>query len=203
MTLLNPLYEINNMIVFAFVGVVIKLFFGGNFSQDGTSGRATSTVWGYGVVVLSILSVMVITFALGAKNGPNLSLGYFSFFKGLLSYSFPSVFTVIVLLWIITMNLTYYTRINQGAVATEYYMFSNATTTLLILQLIALFKYLNGKIQYDETLGCKGTEGENSECYNLRKGNDRMAFAIYFVTFMNLVLAGIMNIILAYFSTDG
>lgn len=202
MTSLNPLYEINNMIVFAFVGVVIKLFFGGNFSQDGSSGRATSTVWGYGVVVLAILSVMVITFALGAKSA-NLNLGYFSFFKGLLSYSFPSVFTVIVLLWIITMNLTYYTRINQGAVATEYYMFSNATTTLLILQLLALFKYLNGKIQHDEMMNCKGTEGENTPCQVLRKGNDRLAFAIYFVTFMNLTLAGIMNIILAYFSTDG
>ena len=198
---INPTFEINNMIVFAFVGIAIKLFFGGNFSEDGTSGRATSTVWGYGVVVVAIFTMMVITFALGAKQ-PNISKGYFSFFKGVMTYSMPSFLTVLILAWIIVMNLAYYKRINQGAVATDFYMFSNGTTTLIIFQLIALFKFLIGKIKYDEALKCNDSSVDN-ECVELRKNNDRLSFAIFFVTFMNFVMVGIMNIILTYFSTDG
>jgi hypothetical protein len=196
----NPEYEINNMIVFAFVGICIKLFFGGNFSQDGTTGRATSTVWGYGVVLVALISMMVITFALGANKTANLQKGYFSFFKGVLSYSFPTLTTLIVLAWILVMNLTYYKRINQGAVATEYYMFSNATTTLIVFQLIALFKYLNSKIKYDERCAM---DSPTNECLELRKSNDRLSFAVFFISFMNFVMAGIMNVILKYFSTDG
>ena len=47
-------YDTTNMMVFAFVGILIKLFFGNSTSADGTSGPASSAVWGYGIAALSI-----------------------------------------------------------------------------------------------------------------------------------------------------
>jgi len=197
----NQVYDINNMIIFALVGLCIKMFFGGTPSQDGSTGKASSTVWGYTIVALAILGIMVISFALASQNSMTTCItgGKWDFFKGLMTESFPSVFTLIVLIWIIVINLNYYKRINQGRVATEYYMFSNATATLLIFQLIALFKYLNGRFKASELK----ERGRTAEEALITKDNDRYAFAIYFVTLLNCVLAGIMNITLEFFSTDG
>ena len=60
-------YDSTNMMVFAFVGILIKLFFGNNTTADGSSGPASSAVWGYGIVALSVFSILFITFALATQ----------------------------------------------------------------------------------------------------------------------------------------
>lgn len=194
----DQLFDLNNLIVFAFIGLCIKLFFGKISSDpndilrsDGSNGPATATVWGLGLVGLAVLGIMVLTFALTTKKLSNVSeLSMGKFISGLLSESFPALFTLIIIIWIVTLNLTFYKQINQGRVSTEYYRFSNAATVLLIFQLIALLKYISGRM--------KGTSSPEQKV-----DNDRYAFAIYFVTFLNAVLVGITNIELKYFSTDG
>ena len=39
-------YDITNMTLVAFAGIVIKLFLGGSYSEDGTSGPAGAAMWG-------------------------------------------------------------------------------------------------------------------------------------------------------------
>ena len=187
----DSVYDINTMVVFAFMGVCIKMFLGGDNSADGASGPASSTVWGYGVVAIAVMTIMIIGFALGSQKemASTVNSSAFSFLKAVFQDSYPAIFTLVVLAWIIVLNLTYYTRINQGHVAQEYYMFSNTTSTLMIFQLMALFKYFKGR-----TLQQTPEQVQD---------NGRMGFAIYFLTFLNLVLAGMMNITLEYFSTDG
>ena len=62
----NTLYDINNMIGFTTVGMLIKLFFGSP-TEDGSSGPASSSIWGYGVVALAILSLLVISISLASN----------------------------------------------------------------------------------------------------------------------------------------
>ena len=44
------------MCVISFVGLLIKVSFGSNTTDDGTDGPAISSVYGYGIVAFSILS---------------------------------------------------------------------------------------------------------------------------------------------------
>jgi len=57
----------------------------------------------------------------------------------------PILLTLAVLAWVMAINVTYYKRINEGNVASEFNQFSALSTMLLLFQLIILFKYLTDK----------------------------------------------------------
>lgn len=191
MSLPDADYDINNMIGFSVVGVLIKLFFGSNVTEDGSSGPANASIWGYGIVALSVLSLLFITFGLAFNKGSVesiSSLNIFSTLKDMLTKSMPSLFTLIVLTWIIVLNMLYFKRINQGKVADEYYTYSTLTTFIVVLQVMTLFKYLkdNLKTILDKT--------------NATLPTDKMAYATYFFTLLNFIFIGIMTIVLEFFS---
>ena len=195
----NTEYDIHNMIGFSTVGILIKLFFGSQ-TDDGSSGPASASIWGYGVVVLAIISILVIFISLASKITSIQDYDVFKFLKTLVKYTLPSLLTLIVLIWLITVNVIYFKRINQGKVADEYYSYSTITTFIVIFQIIALFKYLtdnlstiNSQISRDVVTG--------NDSFNI--SNDKMAYVTYFLTFLNFLFIGIMTIVLEFFSTDG
>lgn len=195
----NTEYDIHNMIGFSTVGILIKLFFGSQ-TEDGSSGPASASIWGYGVVVLAIISILVIFISLASKITSIQDYDVFKFLKTLVKYTLPSLLTLIVLIWLITVNVIYFKRINQGKVADEYYSYSTITTFIVIFQIIALFKYLtdnlstiNSQISRDVVTG--------NDSFNI--SNDKMAYVTYFLTFLNFLFIGIMTIVLEFFSTDG
>ena len=114
----NTEYDIHNMIGFSTVGILIKLFFGSQ-TEDGSSGPASASIWGYGVVVLAIISILVIFISLASKITSIENYDVFTFLKTLVKYTLPSLLTLIVLIWLITVNVIYFKRINQGRVANE------------------------------------------------------------------------------------
>jgi hypothetical protein len=198
-TLTNTEYDMHNMIGFSIVGILIKLFFGSN-TADGNSGPASASIWGYGVVVLAIISVLVIFISL-ASNITNIEkYDVFEFLKTLVKYTLPSLLTLIVLIWLITLNVIYFKRINQGKVADEYYTYSTITTFIVIFQIITLFKYLNDNLsKINKQISVDAAVSKGS--FNI--AIDSMAYATYFLTFLNFLFIGIMTIILEFFSTDG
>jgi hypothetical protein len=191
-------YIINSMFLVAIVGMCIKTFFGNNTSSDGTYGRANSTIYGYGVVAFAVLTVMFISFAIHDKIGKiekksGLS-GIMDFVKSFVNSSAPSIITIIILGWIIALNVLYYERINMGKVATEYYQLSAGTSFLFMFQIVCLFQYLRLFIQM-KTKTSDDKDGAQTQ--------NRIAFATYFISAINLIVAGMMTIILTFFSTDG
>ena len=189
-------YIINSMLIFAIIGMCVKMFFGNNTSTEGTYGRANSTIWGYGMVSLSILTVMFVSFAIHdrirniEKKG---SSGIIDFIKSFLTSSGPAMLTIITLLWIITLNVINYISINKGSVAKEYYQLSAGTSFLFLAQIICLFQYLKLYIAAKTQTG-KGDVGADLT---------RISFASYFITAINIIVVGMMTIILEFFSTDG
>ena len=188
-------YIINSMLIFAIIGMCVKMFFGNNTSTEGTYGRANSTIWGYGMVSLSILTVMFVSFAIHdrirniEKKG---SSGIIDFIKSFLTSSGPAMLTIITLLWIITLNVINYISINKGSVAKEYYQLSAGTSFLFLAQIICLFQYLKLYIAAKTQTG-KGDVGADLT----------ISFASYFITAINIIVVGMMTIILEFFSTDG
>jgi len=195
----NTEYDMHNMIGFSIVGILIKLFFGSN-TEDGSSGPASASIWGYGVIVLAIISVLVIFISLASTITNIEKFNVFGFLKTLVKYTFPSLLTLIVLIWLITLNVIYFKRINQGKVADEYYTYSTITTFIVIFQIITLFKYLNDNLPSINTqISADAASGKGSFII----ANDSMAYATYFFTFLNFIFIGIMTIVLEFFSTDG
>jgi hypothetical protein len=192
-------YIINSMLLISIVGMCIKIFFGNNISKDGSYGRANSTIYGYGVVAFCILTVMFISFAIFDKirriEKKGIFDSIFQFIKTFTTSAMPSLLTIIVLLWIITLNVSFYTRINQGRVAKEYYQLSAGTSFLFMFQIIAIFQYLKTYI------GIKTKTVDNRQEASMTMS--RLAFATYFMCAINLVVVGMMTILLNFFSTDG
>jgi hypothetical protein len=93
--------------------------------------------------------------------------------------------TLLVLIWLITLNVTYFKRINQGKLSDDYNQFSTITTILLIIQLIVLFMFLRDQ-----------TSANPSE-------NKTLGYVVYAITFINVIYISMMNIILKFFTTDG
>ena len=195
----NTEYDIHNMIGFSTVGILIKLFFGSQ-TEDGSSGPASASIWGYGVVVLAIISILVIFISLASKITSIENYDVFTFLKTLVKYTLPSLLTLIVLIWLITVNVIYFKRINQGRVANEYYSYSTITTLIVIFQIIALFKYLTDNLS---TINSQISRDVASGNETFIISNDKMAYVTYFLTFLNFLFIGIMTIVLEFFSTDG
>lgn len=194
----GSMYIINSMFMIALIGMCIKVFFGNITSPDGTYGRANSTIWGYGTVALSIMAVVFISFSIHDKiariEKRGLS-GIIGFIKSFLSSSGPSIITIVLLLWIVTLNILYFARINKGSVASEYYQLSAGTSFLFIFQIICLFQYL--KIYIAVKTKTSTNEADDA------KTRTQIGFAVYFMAAINMVVTAMMTIILQFFSTDG
>ena len=178
----NITYDLQIMAGLVLVGILIKLFISNKPTIDGINGPASSAIWGYGVVALSLLGTMFITFSLATSiyDSKSNDKGLLNFIKLLVMNSLPTIATLLLITWIIGLNTSYYKKINEGKVATEYYQFSTITTILIIIQIIILF-------------------------HSIFQGNtqNKMAYTTYGITLINMIFVGIMNIILTFFSTDG
>jgi hypothetical protein len=191
-------YVINSMFIFAVIGMCVKIFFGSATSSDGLYGPANTIIYGYGVVALAVLTVMFVSFAIHDRIGRIENKGkvesILRFLKSFFSSSAPSILTILLLFWIITLNITYFKRINMGMVAKEYYQLSAGTSFLFVFQIICLFQYLKLYIK---------NKVNGTGCADDVLAQGRIAFATYFILVINLIVIGMMNIILQFFSTDG
>ena len=62
-------YIINGMFILAVIGMCVKVFFSSAISADGTYGPANTIIYGYGIIALSILSVLFISYAVHDRIG--------------------------------------------------------------------------------------------------------------------------------------
>ena len=191
-------YIIKCLMIMSMIGMSIKIFFGNDKSTEGDYGSANSTIWGFGLVASSIITLMFVAYSIQTKfskvkKGVE-AVKFGTFISEFFSQSMPSLITVIILLWVITLNMTFYKRINQGNVADEYFSLTSGSSFLFTFQVICLFLYLNEYIR-SQIDSVKNPGAENAL--------SRIKFAVYFIAIINLMITGMMTIILYLFSTDG
>jgi len=180
----NLVYDTKILMVFALIGIIIKVFFG-SITEDGSSGPADATIYGFGLVDISILSIIFITFALASRMA-NVNLGIMQFIKNLVIGAYPSIIMLVMITWLIVINATYRKEINKGTVPSEYNSFSFMSTVLILIQLALLFKITHNEVN------------------NIQDPNASLMKSLSFLlSILNFLFIGIINIILKFFITDG
>lgn len=169
MTDVSNVYSRNVFALLAFLGVVVKWCFPGQTSSDGSSGPAAAAIWGYGLIAVSVAGM---SFTSAGDDTVKTSL------TNMLSNGF--LFIVLVVL--ISLNNSFYTRINQGLVADEFNQFSTLAAVMITLQLIVIGK--------EETVSSEDT-----------KMRDR--WITYLLSMFSLIFAAMQAVILKYYSTEG
>ena len=189
-------YDINAMGLIGLCGLLIKLFLNESHSIDGLSGPARASVWGYGITSGAVLATMFISFAIVSKMSNIVDKNSISFITALLFHSLPSLLLLGVLIWLITINTIYYKRINKDEVSDEFYSYSGVSTFLVLIQSVILFKYINDEFRVSSNIGTN----QNIVYKSLAS---KLTSITYIITIGNFIMASIMTIILAFFSTDG
>lgn len=184
-------YSLTNLFVICLVGLVVKYFFSSKPSASGDTGPATSTIWGYGISALAIFFMAFINYSMFV-NKTKLNKDSMSFAGGFMNSTVPSFLTLILLLYMIYLNLTYFKIINQGKVPDEYYTMSNMSTVLVFFQVFTLFKYIM-------SVHNAVTSNKSSDIADTAASNGSI---LYLLTLINVIFIIIINIILKYFITD-
>ena len=139
---------------------------------------------GYCTITVSVFFIVLITlFNKCFKRDHNENLLCDSW----INCSFPAICTLIVLLYKLSLNFTYADRLKLDKVANEYYYYSNIAGFLIFFQIVFLIKYI-----FDKFVIC-----------DKKNINSRLSLLIYILSIINLLLLGITNVIVKFFSTDG
>jgi hypothetical protein len=99
---------------FIFIGIFVKIVLG-------FSAAATSLIWGYFIIIFSIIGLVFLKVDLNKNNLTAIKL----LFQ-------PLLLLLLVLLWNISLNLRYFDEINKQKVPSQYFMWSWFSTILII-----------------------------------------------------------------------
>jgi len=180
-----PNYSMINLVILCVVGLIIKFCFSEGVSPDGETGPATSTIWGYGISAIAVFFITFINYAIvNSIEDSNFTGNTMEFASKFVGSSLPSIFTLILLMYMIWLNLHYFKLINMGKVADEFYDMSKISNIILFFQIFTLFKYLQSLSKNKQDITNDGP-------------------IIYLLSLINIIFIIILNIILEYFSTDG
>lgn len=189
-------FDTTTMLMLAVAGVIVKLFLSGGNTKDGSTGPASATIWGYGLTSISFVGLLVVVISLASQEAMKMPI--MDAIKELLKTSFPIISTLVILGWIVVINMTYITRINQGKVAPEFSQFSFFSTILILLQLLVVFKFIL------DTIGVDMVPNTNPA---LKKAEQvltsELTSVTIILTLLNLIFAGMMQVVVEFFSTDG
>jgi hypothetical protein len=186
----NSYLELLTIAFLACAGIIIKLCLSGSYSQSGTMGPASSTIWGYGLtaIALSIMAFIGI-YLFSNKIFDNDTSKKISFLTTMLSI-LPIVLTLFVIIYIIYLNFSYFTRINSNKVTPDYHIFSGVSSALLIVKIILISMYLFHYIT-------KTAKSDVSMSYI-----ENIKNITYILCTINFILLFMIHINLAVFSTD-
>lgn len=162
-----------------------------NFLQKSVSNTnqiLLTTIVGYitaitGLLFLIAISIMFHNMKLKEIHKP------ISLISSYIVYSLPSVLTIGILIYMCIVLMLYRNQITSGRVADEYYTYSTFANVLLGIQSIMLIYHLYKQMQFIH----------HGKQYSSTTNN----YSIYILTALNIILVGISQIILKFFSTDG
>ena len=180
-------FNVNNFLLIASIGVLILTCVSADYTDDGSTGPASKALWGYGLFTVALLGMLIYSYrnTLRAKYQSTASVSTTQFaINALFSAGAPGTVLFIVLC-IISLNAQYYTQINKGIVAPEYFSYSGLAILIAAVQLAAMYKMF---------------QAEAEKATGIRNAARSL---IYLLSMAGIVNAGIMCIILTFFSTDG
>lgn len=197
----NEHLDLMNLVVLAYSGIIIKLFFQDSYTKLGNAGPASTTIWGYGLTALSLfLMIFMSIYLSGTEEDKSPSFenyeGIFSYYISLIfNNTLPILFTLGIVIYIIILNYIYFIRINSNRVSKSYHTYSFFSSLLLIIQISLIVKYM-----FNMLTSLSGTTVDSSK---QSKSNILVKSASFVLVTFNFLFVMIIHILLAFFSTDG
>ena len=180
-------FDVNNFLIIAAVGIIILTCVSAPYTEDGSTGPANTGLWGFGFVLVALFGLLIYAYrdTLRRERAAADKQTAWQFAMAALTQAGAPGTMLFVVLCIMSMNAQYYTQINKGIVAPEYYTYNSLAVVIVMVQMAALYRLFQTKAANDEG------------------GSDAASALIYLLSMAGVVTAGIMNIILTFFSTDG
>lgn len=172
--------------------LVIALF--SSLSEDGSSGPASASLWGYSIILFSLIGIVFIKIKMTEDSN-----------KSVLSYiignGLPIFLLLFNLLWLISLNVSYFDDINKGLVSKDFYEYSMLNNILIFVQiLISLEVILSKAFDYSPVDKLADSTGVKVD---IKQKNTVIMVMSFIFIITNFVLSGIQQVTLDYFTTDG
>ena len=103
--------------VFIFIGIMMKIVFGNMDIYDpidGNYGPASLTIWSYGTVMFSIICLIFLNIVISDKDEKITKV-----------ISIDMSVLIIYILWIISINMRHFKKINKKKIPDNYNLYSN------------------------------------------------------------------------------
>ena len=202
----NSNLDMMNLVVLAIAGIIVKIFFEENYTKLGNSGPASTTIWGYGLTSISLVLMIFMAIYLTtekSKQRERLLLergakdkSIFSYYIEILSSgAIPVILTLGIVVYIISLNFMYFTRINSNKVSSSYPVYSFFSSLLVVIQIGIIIKYMYSILNGINTKRNEMPQKQNEQ--SILKGLSLIVITI------NYIFVLILHILLASFSTDG
>ena len=159
------------------IGFFIKFALNMGSSEDGSMGPANSLIWGYSIILFSIIGIIILNIDIGNNTWNDVK-----------NIPWSMILTLIIIMWIISLNFMYFTTINKGNVPYQYSMWSMYSSFLIIGML-----FIAG-LQYMASVS-------NNDAFKKYSKNLSVISVILFI--FNLISVCILQIILDCFTVDG
>lgn len=184
----NP-FDFTIMLLIAFTGIFIKILFETTSLKDSNVKPATASIVAYSLVIISIVSLLFVETALGRDE---ISDKKISVFLSKILQTIPAFLMLSITFWMLYININYYDRINKGNLTYEYGTASFISSILQSIQIAILFVSYNTPVS--------SNDGDNSF---ISAAQQNISSLTYLLTIANILFAGIINLILEFFHTDG
>lgn len=188
----NRKLEITNIFALIVGGVLIKLLLYNH-------GPANSTIWGYGLSIVGVFLVIIISIAFSDdKDRTSQNQNIETILSKLITLGLPPILLIILLIWAVILALNNFSKLNNSVLPNEYYLYTFISSITIIIQIIALYMYFNNiRIKLFKTTP---TSPQREE---LNSNINDIGVLNYILSVINIVILGMMQIVLDYFTTDG
>ena len=159
-----------------FIGIIIKLL--GSIGVE-SLGQATASLWGYNVILFGLIGIMIL----------KLDTSEYIFTKQIQHIPIYMFVLSILIIWVIILNVRFYTIINKKQLPTEYITWNDLSTYVLLIVIIVITFVLYATQIKTPIL---------SDTFD-----SDISTILYFILFINFIIVGIQNTILQNFSVEG
>ncbi len=170
--------------VFIFIGIMMKIVFGNMDIYDpidGNYGPASLTIWSYGTVMFSIICLIFLNIVISDKDEKITKV-----------ISIDMTVLIIYILWIISINMRHFKKINKKKIPDNYNLYSNLSLFVILFQ--TLFFLVNFLIKSEDT--SSDFIDSNKDLFK------KIDFINHLLMILNFILILIQQSILDNFSVD-
>lgn len=186
-------YDVNNFLLIAAIGIVLLTCVSTGYTEDGSTGPASKGIWGNGLLAIALFGIVIYSYRRSLQASSKATRSDWSFAMSAIGSSGAPGTMLFISLCIISLNVQYFAQINKGLVAPEYYTYSGLASIITTVQLGGIYKLFQSK-------RAAGDEKSGKEMLAMA---DNASALIYLLSMAGIINAGIMAIILAFFTTQG